>query len=113
MVIREMVEREGLDIEILGGAIARDEHGLALSSRNAYLSEEELGIARMLNQILYKAAHDIDGGAQAEVACADATSALLTAGFDKVDYVTYKPAWKRVLVAGWVGKTRLIDNCAV
>ncbi len=113
MVIREMVTARGLDIEIVGAPIMRDEQGLALSSRNAYLSEAELEIARMLNQILYKAAHYIGEGANAETACADAASALLTCGFDKVDYVTYKPEWKRVLVAGWVGKTRLIDNCGV
>jgi pantoate--beta-alanine ligase len=113
MVIREMVEREGLDIEIVGAPIIRDEQGLALSSRNQYLSEDQLGIARMLNQIMYKAAEDIRGGAAAQNSCKEAIDALLTCGFDKVDYVTYKPEWNRVLVAGWVGKTRLIDNCAV
>lgn len=112
-VIREMVESENLPIQIVGGPIARDAHGLALSSRNAYLSEEELGIARMLNQIIYKAAEEIGVGLDADEACQKATDALLTAGFDKVDYVSFKPEWNRVLAAGWVGKTRLIDNCGV
>ena len=102
-----------MDIEIVGGPIARDTHGLALSSRNAYLGAEELGIARMLNQILYKTAQDIADGAESEKACGEAQNALLTCGVDKVDYVTHKPTWNRLLAAGWIGKTRLIDNCAI
>jgi len=54
-VMREMVAAEGLRIEILGAPIARDEHGLALSSRNAYLSADELAIARKLNVVLREA----------------------------------------------------------
>jgi pantoate--beta-alanine ligase len=102
MVIREMAQREGLGIEIIGGEIARDAHGLALSSRNAYLSAEELEIARMLNQIVYKAAEDGDLAAAREM--------ILACGFDKVDYVEER--WGRVLAAAWIGRTRLIDNCA-
>lgn len=101
MVIREMVEAQNMTIEVIGAPIIRDAHGLALSSRNAYLSEDELGIARMLNQILSLAAHDaskID----------DAKEMLLTAGFDKVDYIEER--WGRVLGAAWLGTTRLIDN---
>jgi pantoate--beta-alanine ligase len=107
MVIREMVAAHKMGVEIVGGATLRDEHGLALSSRNAYLSEGELGIARMLNQIIYKAAE-----APGEEALKAAKEMLLTAGFDKVDYVAYRPEWDRVLTAAWIGKTRLIDNCA-
>ncbi len=97
MVIREMVETQGLDIDILGGAIIRDEYGLALSSRNAYLNARELEIARRLNVIMKNA---------------DATAeTLLNAGFDKVDYIEER--WGRRLAAVHVGKTRLIDNRAV
>ncbi len=52
MVIREMVAGLEMPIEIVGAPIARDEHGLALSSRNAYLSAEELAVARTLNTSL-------------------------------------------------------------
>ena len=106
MVIREMVEEYDLAIEIIGGPIARDEHGLALSSRNAYLSEDELGIARMLNQVLYNAA----GDPSPEKLC-EAEEMLLTAGFDKIDYVEQR--WGRILAAAWLGKTRLIDNVEI
>ena len=102
-VIREMVAHQKRDIEIIGGPIVRDDYGLALSSRNAYLSEEELEIARMLNQILYKASQDGD--------LDDAREMILTAGFDKIDYVEKR--WGRVLGAAWLGKTRLIDNVAL
>jgi pantoate--beta-alanine ligase len=97
-VIREMVEDQGLPVEVIGAPIARDEYGLALSSRNAYLSADELAIARQLNVILKEAAVDA------------APQALLDAGFDKVDYVALR--WGRVLAAAWIGKTRLIDNMA-
>jgi len=88
-------------INILGGDIVRDEHGLALSSRNAYLSREELAVARQLNVILRDAS------------ILDKPQAILEAGFDKVDYVALKPEWSRILAAAWIGKTRLIDNMAV
>ncbi len=107
-VIREMVETGGLPIEIIGGPIARDEHGLALSSRNEYLSAEELEIARMLNQIVYKAAEN-----PTEDVLKEAQEMLLTAGFERINYVAYKPEWNRVLAAAWLGKTRLIDNCSI
>lgn len=96
---------------IIAGPIARDEHGLALSSRNAYLSTEELEIARMLNQIIYKAAFDIQGGADSNAALKEAKDMLLTAGFDKVDYIEQR--WGRILAAVWLGKTRLIDNAPI
>ncbi len=129
-VIREMVDTLGLDIEIIGAPIIRDEHGLALSSRNAYLSAEELEIARQLNVILSKTAAKLSSSLRAEgeaiqnnnaglprradalLAMTDKTKqALLKAGFDKVDYVEKR--WNRILAAAWIGKTRLIDNVKI
>jgi pantoate--beta-alanine ligase len=98
-VIREMVADYALPITILGAPIARDEYGLALSSRNAYLSADEIAIARKLNVIMR------------ESNCESAATDLLAAGFDKVDYVAHH--WGRVLAAVWIGKTRLIDNMAI
>jgi len=94
MVIRQMVETHDMGIEILGAPIVRDAHGLALSSRNAYLSADELAVARTLNVVLK--------GER------PTPEALLSVGFDKVDYIEQR--WGRVLAAAWIGKTRLIDN---
>lgn len=113
MVIREMVSDHDMPIIIVAAETVRDEFGLALSSRNAYLSEEELGIARMLNQIMYGVAHGIHEGVDIGNACNNAGAMLKECGFDKVDYVAYQKDWNRVLVAAYLGKTRLIDNCAV
>lgn len=106
-VIREMVEAEGLPVKIIGGTTARDEHGLALSSRNAYLSDTEMKAARLLNRILADIAHT--NGANDNL-LAESKEALRDAGFDKIDYLSIKPEWNRALVAAWLGKTRLIDN---
>ncbi|MCC6598651.1 MAG: pantoate--beta-alanine ligase [Alphaproteobacteria bacterium] len=114
MVIREMVARENMPIEIIGAPIMRDENGLALSSRNAYLSAEERGQADMLNQIIYNAAYriaEMTDPATLDTILEDARQAITICGFDKVDYVSLR--WNRVLAAAWLGKTRLIDNCAV
>lgn len=113
MVIREMVEQKNLPIQILGSETIRDDMGLALSSRNSYLSADELGIARLLNQIMYGVAYGITEGIEPQKACENAGAMLLESGFDKIDYIAYKPAWSRILVAAWLGKTRLIDNCAL
>ncbi len=99
-VIKEMAEAQNLSVEIIGAPIVRDEEGLALSSRNAYLSEEELKIARQLNRVFSETAQTGDIEA--------AKVKLLEAGFDKIDYI--EPRWNRILSAAWLGKTRLIDN---
>jgi pantoate--beta-alanine ligase len=96
-VIREMAEAQHLPIKTLGGEIVRDAEGLALSSRNAYLSKDQLKIARTLNKVLF-AGGDTDAMKEK----------LLANGFDKVDYVAER--WGRILAAAWIGKTRLIDN---
>ncbi|PCJ95862.1 MAG: pantoate--beta-alanine ligase [Zetaproteobacteria bacterium] len=102
-VIKEMVTKENLPIEIIGAPIIRDKDGLALSSRNTYLSESELLVARQLNKILTIASQSQD--------IETAKASLLSAGFDKIDYVEMR--WNRVLAAAWIGKTRLIDNISL
>ncbi|NQZ13785.1 MAG: pantoate--beta-alanine ligase [Alphaproteobacteria bacterium] len=113
-VIRKMVKEHNVPVQIIGVETARDEDGLALSSRNAYLSKEEHQAAIKLNKILKDLAHGNIGEAIAH-------EMLLTAGFDKVDYCTLRNSATlqaeglidRALVAAWIGKTRLIDNMAV
>jgi pantoate--beta-alanine ligase len=102
-VIAQMVETQNMPIEIIGVPIARDNSGLALSSRNLYLSDEELVIARKFNVVLREAAKTGD------IKTAEKT--LLDLGFAKIDYVAMR--WDRVLGAVWLGKTRLIDNIAI
>ncbi len=99
-VIRDMVETHNMGINVIGAPIARDEHGLALSSRNAYLSDDELQVARQLNQVL----HNLTTTQDFE----NAHKALTEIGFDKIDYIEKR--WDRILAAVWLGKTRLIDN---
>jgi len=126
MVIRRLVRDLDLHVEILGAPIARAPDGLALSSRNAYLSAEQRQIAGRLNAVLKEAAAALGRGAQVAGVEADATEALLSAGFASVDYVEARGAADlarlgpgpvdrptRLLAAAFVGKTRLIDNVAV
>ena len=124
LVIRQMVEAEGLGVRILGVPTQRDADGLALSSRNLYLSDEERRAARALPRALGEAAAAIAQGAAVADALAKAREALSKAGFDPVDYVelrdseTLEPAEAlerpaRILAAARIGRTRLIDNLAV
>jgi pantoate--beta-alanine ligase len=110
-VITEMVKEKNLPIEIIGAPIVRDDHGLALSSRNAYLSPEELGIARTLNEALFIAAEKINAGVSSQDAIEEVEKELLAVGFDKIDYIAKR--WNRLLAAAYLGKTRLIDNVAL
>ncbi len=123
MVIRRMVRDLDIPVEILGQPTARDAHGLALSSRNAYLSEDERGVARKLNVILAKAAEQVRAGAAVQLTERSAEDALRQAGFSAVDYVAVRDAESlgsytpdrpgRVLAAARLGGTRLIDNLPI
>jgi len=123
-VVRRLVRDLDIPVEIVGVPTARDGHGLALSSRNAYLSEADLAVARRLNGILAEAgAEAVAGRPPAEVE-ARAREALLSAGFQSVDYVAVRQpdltpfagridGPGRVLAAAWLGETRLIDNLPI
>ena len=123
-VIRQLVEARKLPIEIVGIPTQRDADGLALSSRNAYLSEEERTAARALPRALGEAAAAIEAGGDVAEALDKAKARLEAAGFDPVDYValhdaeTLAPMTKldrpaRLLAAARMGRTRLIDNLPV
>jgi len=123
-IIRRMVTDLDLAVEIMPVKTWRDEHGLALSSRNAYLTAEELTVARQLNKILARAGQRLRAGVGGTIACEGATQALLKAGFSSVDYVAFCDPDSlapletfegrgRILAAARLGKTRLIDNMAV
>ena len=119
-VIRRLVADLCIDTEIISGATARDDEGLALSSRNANLSKDELTIARQLNKVMREVVGDLEADASDHVAVlARARASLLGVGFDKLDYLEVRsPAlepWQpgtsgRLLAAVWLRNTRLIDN---
>ena len=123
-VIRRMVADLDIPVEIIGVPTVRDADGLALSSRNAYLSDDERKRALALPNGLEKAAEMIRGGATAREAEEAAKQMLADAGFAKVDYLALVDAASlepierpngpsRLLAAATIGTTRLIDNLAV
>ena len=124
VVIRQMVRDLALPVEIVGVPTQRDEDGLALSSRNAYLSEEERLAARNLPRALGEAAQAIESGVPVAEALERARTRLAEAGFDPIDYVALRDAETlaplaspdrpaRLLAAAKLGRTRLIDNLPV
>jgi pantoate--beta-alanine ligase len=123
-VIRRMVRDLNIDIDIIGVPTVREKDGLALSSRNQYLSASERKIAPALHKILQNSAQLIASGAAISQTLKNAKQNLLDTGFDKVDYMELReedsllplkrygvPA--RLLVAAHLGTTRLIDNVRV
>jgi pantoate--beta-alanine ligase len=122
-VIKRMSADLGLGIEIAGAPIIRDGDGLALSSRNAYLSADERDRALALPQALEAARSAIMSGTPIAEAVREARSSLTAASFS-VDYValvdadTLEPldapqGEMRLIAAATIGSTRLIDNLAV
>ena len=124
LVIRRIVADLDLPVRIEGSRTLREPDGLALSSRNAYLSAEERRIAPALAATLSAVAADLAAGADGSARCDRAAADLKGACFTKVDYIEVRDAetlepWAgparpgRVLAAAWLGRTRLIDNLAV
>ncbi len=124
LVVKRLARELDMNIEIIPVPIIRESDGLALSSRNAYLSPEQRKIAPVLLHALQDVAARVRAGHEVAQAEAGGNAALLSAGFDRVDYCavrdakTLRPirdltAPSRVLVAAWLGDTRLIDNIAV
>ena len=124
-VIRQMARDLDFALDILGVPIVRNADGLALSSRNAYLTAEERTAASALPVALAQAAAQIRAGDDVAQTLAQASSDILVAGFARVEYFALadavtldelqhfdgRPA--RLLVAAKMGKTRLIDNLAI
>jgi pantoate--beta-alanine ligase len=124
LVIRRMAADLRLPVEIRSGATAREPDGLAMSSRNAYLSLDERKVAGQLNTVLQDVAKKVQLGGDIADAEHYGRNTLLAAGFSGVDYVAIRDAATlapietlarpaRVLVAAKIGTTRLIDNLPV
>ncbi len=124
-IIRQMALDLDFNIEIVGVPTVRSAEGLALSSRNSYLSEDELRDALALPQSLQEAAQEIQNGADVSATLSHATDKMLQSGFESIDYINLIDAkslkilkkWDgqeaRLLAAAFIGRTRLIDNLAV
>lgn len=123
-VIRRMVTDLGIPVEVAGVETVRETDGLALSSRNAYLSGSERRQAVALHRALRNAGNSILAGQPVGAALAEGRAALVVSGFSSVDYFALvdprtlepldRPADEmRLIAAATLGTTRLIDNLAV
>ena len=123
-VIRRMVADLGIPVEVVGVPTVRETDGLALSSRNAYLSPDERARAVALPKALKAARDAIRDGSAVGAAVKSAKQSLVDAGFLRIDYLALVDAETlepldapqgnmRLIAAAVVGTTRLIDNVAV
>lgn len=123
-VVRRLARDLDIPIEIVACPTVREADGLAMSSRNVRLSQEERRLAPRLPDILFAAGERLTAGEPVQDVLAEARQALLAAGYGKVEYLELRaeedlaplaaadrPA--RLLVAAWLGETRLIDNVGV
>jgi pantoate--beta-alanine ligase len=124
LVIRQLVKDLNFPVEIIGGPIIRERDGLAMSSRNAYLSEADRAVAPQLYKVISDMAADMGAGRDVESAIAMGANRLRAAGF-RIDYLEVRteegliplegqvvdPA--RIFAAAHLGETRLIDNVPI
>jgi pantoate--beta-alanine ligase len=121
-VIRRMVKDLDMPVDIVGMPIVREADGLAMSSRNKYLSPEERARALALSRALFAAERLYRAGARGVPALLAEAQAVLAGAVDSLDYLelrdaeTLAPAGQRLerpavlATAAFVGRTRLIDN---
>lgn len=123
-VIRAVTADLNIPVEIEGVPTVRDENGLALSSRNAYLSPAQYQVAIRLNKILSAMAEKLRSGGSLQAALYGGHVEIAKAGFDDVDYLEIRDARTlrqvnaktkdlRILAAVRLGRARLIDNVGV
>jgi pantoate--beta-alanine ligase len=124
MVVTRMARNLDLQIRVIGIETVREEDGLAMSSRNRFLSPADRAVAPILYQTLRRTADAMIAGDAFEASLAAGRQAIIAAGF-KLDYLEARHAASlapittlaagpvRLLVAARIGQTRLIDNMAV
>jgi len=130
LVIRRLAKDLDLGVDVVGAPIVRESDGLAMSSRNRYLSPPERRIAGELNQIMRKVCQRIEGGVPVPVAIAQGRVDMDGVGLRPIDYLELRSstdltplpdrtlrqdelADARLFAAVMLGSTRLIDNMAV
>ena len=123
-VVTRMAADLDLGVKVIGSKTVRERDGLAMSSRNVYLSPEERQIAPVLHRAMKKSAHLLRTGTDIETAMAVGAETITAAGF-VLDYfelrhaetlapvASSKDGGMRILVAARLGTTRLIDNIGV
>jgi pantoate--beta-alanine ligase len=123
-VVTRMAADLDLGVKVVGSKTVRERDGLAMSSRNVYLSPEERQIAPVLHRAMKKSAHLLRTGTDIETAMAVGAETITAAGF-VLDYfelrhaetlapvASTKDGGMRILVAARLGTTRLIDNIGV
>lgn len=123
-VVAQMARDLDLGVKVTGARTVRERDGLAMSSRNVYLSEEERAVASVLYRAMKDVAAKLRGGGSVAAATAASAEMITSAGF-ALDYLEVRHAETlapvaslkdgplRILVAARLGKTRLIDNIAV
>ena len=123
-LVRKLVADLDFPIEVIGAPIARDEAGLALSSRNRYFDDGQLDIARKLNVRMREAVDAIESGRSLASAITEAKAGILSDGFDRVDYLVLRDAQTlgdvtdatrnaRLLTVARLAGVRLLDNMPV
>jgi pantoate--beta-alanine ligase len=123
-LVRRMVRDLNIPVAIIAVPTIREADGLAMSSRNRYLSPAQRKIAGALPQVMHDTVAALRGGAAASPIVAEAKTRLHQAGFDRIDYLelcdesSLQPiqsarAPSRLFVAAYIGSTRLIDNWPV
>ncbi|MCH7337529.1 pantoate--beta-alanine ligase [Acinetobacter sp. NIPH 2699] len=121
-VIRQLVQDLNMPLEVMGVPIVRAEDGLALSSRNGYLSEQQRAVAPTIYQLLKQAEQQLHEGQVLSQVLANVSAQLTQAGFI-VDYVEARQTNLQpieqfdqdlvLFIAAKLGSTRLIDNLQI
>ena len=124
LVVKQLMLDLDLPIQIVAGKIFREKDGLAMSSRNAYLSENERRLASNIYRILKLTRKKIQLGFDVSKVIKNGISELESIGINKIDYFSLRDPDNleslnqfnkdsRLLIALYVGTTRLIDNISV
>ncbi len=124
LVVRRVARDLDIPVEIVACPTFRESDGLAMSSRNARLSEHDRRVAPLLAQTLLATAERLEAGADIHAALAEAREAVLAGGYREVDYLELRSAEAleplccldcpaRLLAAAWLGDVRLLDNVPV